>query len=294
MRRGWETFPAGVLRKARPALRVVARVALRCSAALAGLLLFSTAPVEAALTPPQRTVLKAYLDALSHGRYAAAYALLSADERRYYGSVDHFTSVYTADRFTIRSYTILGSESTRAGTVAVVSERVGFIDHAHETAASVSAKVPYALVSGPGGTPVIRDPGHPWRAYAPVAFAGESDGLRATVRKISFFTGRVELIVNFQNYSPAAVTLLPYGRSTLRDASGHVYHPIATRLSALTDKALYTGLRLPSSGQYTGFLTFATPDRFTPLRVRLTLAPALADGADAPFAIDLGPFSPPA
>jgi hypothetical protein len=256
-------------------------------------LLFSTAPARATLTPPQRTVLKAYLDALSHGRYAAAYALLSADERRYYGSVDHFTSVYTADRFTIRSYTILGSESARAGTVAVVLERVGFVDHAHETAASASAKVPYALVRGPGGTPVIRDPGHPWRAYAPVSFAGEKGGLHATVRKMSFFTGRVELVVNFQNYSSVAVTLLPYGRSILRDASGHVYHPIATRLSSLTDKTLYTGLRLPSSGQYTGFLTFATPDRFTPLHVRLTIAPALADGADAPFSIDLGPFSPP-
>jgi hypothetical protein len=267
---------------------------LRGSAAAAMLLLFATAPVSAALTPPQRTVLKAYLDALSHGRYAAAYALLSADERRYYGSVDHFTSVYTADRFMIRSYTILGSESVRAGTVAVVSERVGFVDHAHERAASVIAKVPYALVSGPGGTPVIRDPGHPWRAYAPAGFAGESGGgLHATVRKISFFTGRVELIVNFQNYSGSAVTLLPYGRSVLRDASGHVYHPIATRLSALTDKTLYIGLRLPSSGQYTGFLTFATPDRFTPLHLRLTIAPALADGADAPFALELGPYSPP-
>jgi len=266
---------------------------LRGSAASAVLLLFATAPLMAALTPPQRTVLKAYLDALSHGRYAAAYALLSADERHYYGSVDHFMSVYTADRFTLRSYTILGSESVRAGTVAVVSERVGFVDHAHERAASVSAKVPYALVSGPGGTPVIRDPGHPWRAYAPAGFAGESGGLHATVRKISFFTGRVELVVNFQNYSAAAVTLLPYGRSILRDASGHVYHPIATRLGSLTDKTLYTGLRLPSSGQYTGFLTFATPDRFTPLHLRLTISPALADGADAPFSIELGPYAPP-
>jgi hypothetical protein len=84
---------------------------------------------------------------------------------------------------------------------------------------------------------------------------------------------------------------LPYGRSTLRDAKGTVFHPIATRLPALTDKALYLGLRLPSSAEYTGFITFATPDRFQPASLRLSLAPALSDGGDAPFALDFAPFA---
>jgi hypothetical protein len=80
----------------------------------------------------------------------------------------------------------------------------------------------------------------------------------------------------------------------LRDASGTAYHPVATRLSALTDKTLYMGLRLPSSAEYTGFITFATPDRFRPRSLRLSLAPALADGADAPFSLDFAAYALPA
>jgi hypothetical protein len=249
-------------------------------------------PARAALSTAERVVLSAYLDALAHGRYSSAFALLSADERRYYGTVENLASVYDADRFRILRYRILGSETTAKGTVAVVSEHVSFVDHAHESPATADAKVPYAIVRGPNG-PVIRDPGHPWRAIAPAGFVAEAGGVRATVRKISFFTGRIELVVNFQNRGDSVVTLLPYGRSVLRDAKGVVMRPIATRLPGLTDRTLFEGLRLPSSGEYTGFLTFDTPDRFRPASLQLSLAPALADGGDAPFELDFPAFSLP-
>jgi hypothetical protein len=258
----------------------------------AAIVTFASAPARGALTTAERVVLSAYLDALAHGRYSSAFALLSADERRYYGTVENLASVYDADRFRILRYRILGSEAAAKGTVAVVSERVSFLDHAHEAPATADAKVPYAIVPGPNG-PVIRDPGHPWRAIAPTGFVAEAGGVRATVRKISFFTGRIELVVNFQNRGDSVVTLLPYGRSVLRDAKGAVMRPIATRLPGLTDRALFEGLRLPSSGEYTGFLTFDTPDRFRPASLQLSLAPALADGADAPFALEFPPFALP-
>jgi hypothetical protein len=237
-------------------------------------------------------VLTAYLDALAHGHYASAFALLSDDERRYFRSAANLQSVYDADGFKLLSFRIVGSETTSKGTVALVSERVSFADRAHDAVGSAAVRVPYAIVPGRTG-PAIRDPGHPWRAVAPQGAEVSASGLRAIVRKVSFFTGRVELVITFENRGDGAVTVLPYGRSVLRDAKGDVYHPIATRYDSLTDRTLYTGLRLPASGRYTGFLTFATPDRFVPASLRLSLAPALADGADAPFSLDFPAFSLP-
>ncbi len=133
----------------------------------------------------------------------------------------------------------------------------------------------------------IKDPYHPWRVVVPNNATADVEKLRVTVRKVSFFTGRAEFIVNFANYGDETVTLLPYGRSVLKDQSGASYHLIATKLASLTDKNLYLGLRLAGSGQYTGALTFFTPDRFRPKSLSLTLAPELRDGADAPFSVDL-------
>ncbi len=248
-------------------------------------------PSSASLSYAQREVLGAYLAALEHARYDAAFALLDSSERRYFGTSQNYASAYVADRFALVSYRILGSESTAAGTVAVVSERVSFLDHANDATASATVTVPYGIVSAPRTGAAIHDPGHPWRAEAPTGIVAESGGLRATVRKVSFFTGRVEFVVTFENRGAETVTLLPYGRSVLRDAAGTVYRPIASRASGLTDAELYLGLRLPSSGRYTGFITFATPERFTPRSLRLTLAPVLADGGSEPFELPFAPIS---
>jgi hypothetical protein len=79
----------------------------------------------------------------------------------------------------------------------------------------------------------------------------------------------------------------------LRDGSGKTYPTIASRLPGLTDKTLYTGLILAPGAQYTGLMTFLTPDRFTPTTLNITFAPALADGADAPFSIPLPTYTVP-
>ncbi len=248
-------------------------------------------PAAAGLSHAQRTVLAAYLGALERARYDAAFALLDAGERRYFGTASNYASAYVADRFALESYRIVGSESTPAGTVAVVSERVRFVDHARDEPASATVKVPYGIVNVSRAGEAIHDPGHPWRAATPTGAVAESGGLRATLRKISFFTGRIELVVTFENRGSGAITLLPYGRSVLRDAAGTVYRPIATRAPGLTDAELYLGLRLPSGARYTGFMTFATPDRFTPRTLQLTVAPALADGSDDPFELVFAPIA---
>jgi hypothetical protein len=248
---------------------------------------------RAALSGADRSVLARYLGELQHAHYAAAFALLSDAERRYFGSVANYSSVYAADRLQIVSFRILGSTSEPGrGTVALVSERIGFFDYAHQLPGSATAKVAYGILASPLG-PRIKDPYHPWRAVAPAGLSTTAFGVRATIRKISFFTGRIELVVTFQNRSDATVTLLPYGRSVVRDDAGKAYTPVATRLPGLTDKTLFTGLRLPGSGQYTGLMTFLTSNRFAPKTLTITLAPALVDGADAPFELDLPTYTLP-
>jgi hypothetical protein len=272
-------------RRLAPALRLILALALAIFAF----------PVEvgAALSAPQRGLLHQYLDAIGARHYDVAFGLLSDDERRYFGSAKNLASVYTADRFKLDSYRIIESKNAPPlGTVAVVSERIEFFDSVRQSPASATVKVAYGIIARKGHLG-IKDPYHPWRAFAPEALAADSNKVKVTVRKISFFTGRVEIVLAFQNLADQAVTFLPYGRTVLRDEAGKAYTPIESRISALTDKTLYTGLRLPSSGQYTGSMAFFTPDRFDPSSLTLTVAPALFDGGDAPFELDLPVFPIP-
>jgi len=273
--------------------RLFARTRKRLVAVLfaAGVGLAATAAVPlragASLSHGQRDVLHRYLDAFVAGRYDAAFALLSDDERRYFGSPANLASVYAADRFKLDSYRILESkDDPPVGALAVVSERIEFFDTMRQSPAAATAKVVYGIVNSTRGLR-IKDPYHPWRAIAPAGLSAAVNNVTVTVRKIAFFTGRLEIVVTFANRADHAVTFLPYGRTVLRDDGGKVYLPIESRLPSLTDKTLFTGLRLPSSGQYTGGMSFLTQSRFRPKALTLTIAPALFDGADAPFEFDL-------
>jgi len=263
----------------------VARLAFLLAAGAVALL---PAAARAALQPAQRAVLQQYVGALQAGRFDRAFALLSPDEQRYFRTSANLASIYQADGVKIDGFTIVASQSDQLGKVAIVSERNEFFDERRQSPEHATAKVAYGILRGAHGL-TIKDPLHPWRALAPHGFAASVNGIDVTVRKISFFTGRLELVATFANVGDTTVTLLPYGRTVLRDQNGKSYPPIASRLPGLTDKTLYTGLRLAPQAQYTGLMSFLTPDRFEPKSLNLTIAPVLADGADAPFEI---PFQP--
>lgn len=252
-----------------------------------GVTLANATPSQAALGPGERLALRAYLVALEHGDYAAAFARLTPDGRRYFRSPRNLAAVFAADRVKLEAFTIVESANvSKTGTIAVVRERVTFFDHAHQRPATLTANVRYGIVSGATGVGV-KDPFHPWFAFAPTDLTAMVGGIRVSVRKISFYTGRLEVLATFANTGDATVTILPYGRSIVRDEAGGVHAPIRSNLPGLTDRALFEGLRLPPSGRYTGALTFFTSDRFQPKRLGITIAPALLDGADAPFELKL-------
>lgn len=250
--------------------------------------------VSAKLGSGERAALVAYLTALQHGDYSSAFARLSDDERRYFRSARNLAAVFAADRLVLESFTVVGSSGpTAAGSLAIVRERFRFFDHAHQRPSAIAANVRYGIVAGPRG-PSVKDPFHPWYAFAPPGISTTANGVTVSLRKIAFYTGRVEVLATFANRGDKTVTILPYGRSVVRDDREGAHAPIRSKLPGLTDSALFEGLRLPPSAEYTGAMTFFTADRFTPKRLLVTFAPALVDGADAPFEFKLPEIAIPA
>jgi hypothetical protein len=233
----------------------------------------------------QTTIVRSYLAALRDARFDEAYRLLDAAERRYYRNAENLRSIYAADAYRISVFTLLGAHGDDVrGRVYFARETARFRDHAHDLDLTVTATVPVGVVSEPEGWR-IKDPGHPWRAFAAHASA-HVNGIDVTVKKMSFFARRIEAVLTFANTGATFVTVLPYGKSVLRDAAGHPYRLIETRDWSLTDKQLFEGLRLAPNARYTGTLAFACEPLDSTLRsFALTVAPVLADGGDAPFEI---------
>jgi hypothetical protein len=252
----------------------------RALLAMAAFALLGAAPSPTALV--QR-----YVGALSDGRYADAFALLSDGERAYFRSAENFASAFTAGGWRIVSYRFAGARAK----VIFVREDVRYRDWARDRDAAATLTAGYAVVGAPGALR-IDDPGKPWRAFAARA-EQSAQNVRVRVKKVSFFARRIEVVLTVANLGDAFVTLLPYGRGVLRDDAGGVYRPIATRDWTLTDRQLFLGLRLAPNAQYTGQLSFATErldDRSR--RFTLTVAPVVRDGAQEPFAIEVANIAP--
>jgi hypothetical protein len=249
----------------------------------------ATVPVKAPLAPAKRAILTRFLTALASQKYPAAFALLTKAEREYFGTAENYASGYLADRAKVNSFTILGSSSQADTTVAFVSESVSFYSYQLASPGSVTAKVAYGIV-GSGSAIGIKDPYRPWHVVVP-QWSATANGITVYVRKISFYTGRVELVLSFENHGDTTVTILPYGRTVVRDDAGGPHQPIETKLREFTDPELYKGVLLAPDARYTGAMAFFTPDRFTPTSLSATIAPLLADGADAPFTLELPAFT---
>jgi hypothetical protein len=270
---------------------------IRAVAAGAAVLLLGAAP-QARLDPvpagPQTALVHRYVDALAAQRYADAFALLDAPARAYFRNARNFASAFTADGFAIASYSLVGTRGNAKFRLFFARESIRLHDPVRDIAAAATVTVPYGVI-GSDARARIKDLGRPWRAVAGAASA-TSGGLRVTVRKVSFYQHAIACVVTFANLGNGFLTLLPYGRSVLRDDAGNVYRPIVnTKSWAGTDRRLFLGVHLAADAQITGVLSFASPrldDRAR--RFSLTVAPNLRDGADAPFALDVPNVTAPA
>jgi hypothetical protein len=238
----------------------------------------------------QTAVIKKYVDALRAGRYDVAFAMLTDDERKYFGDAASYRSVFAADGVVLRRASVAGARGDDRGRVYFVRERIAYVDHATDKRREVDATVPLGVLPERGALHV-KDPGKPYRAFASASTANASD-LRATVKKVDFYPDRIDVVVTFANVGDNFVTLLPYGKSVLRDDRGGVYRILATKNWTITDKPLFQGVRLAPNSQYTGSLAFTAPRLGGVKRSwSLTVAPALREAADEPFEITV-PIAP--
>ena len=239
---------------------------------------------------PQTGVVKKYVDALRAGRYDAAFALLTDDEHKYYGDAASYRSVFTADGIELKRATLAGARGDDRGRVYFVRERIAYVDHATDKRREVDAIVPIGILPE-HGVLHVKDPGKPYRAFASKS-AADASGLRVTVKKVDFFPDRIDVVVTFANLGDNFVTLLPYGKSVLRDDRGGVYRILATKNWTVTDKPLFQGVRLAPNSQYTGSLAFTAPRLGDVKRTwSLSVAPALREGGDEPFDVTV-PIAP--
>jgi hypothetical protein len=265
--------------------------------ALGAVVLLAAAPpprLDPVPAGAQTVLARRYVAALAARRYADAYALLDPAERAYFRNAGNFAGTFAADGFGITSYAFLGTRGNAAFRLYFVRETVRVRDPAHDVDGTSTVTVPYG-VAGTGRAARIKDLGRPWRAFASAASAS-NDGLRVTVKKVSFYQHAIACVVTFANAGDGFLTLLPYGRSVLRDDAGHVYRPIRdTKTWNNTDRQLFLGVRLAANAQITGVLSFAAPRLDDAARrYTLTVAPNVRDGGDAPFALVVGDIGAPA
>ena len=252
-------------------------------------LLCAAAPLSDGLPARQQAVLRNYLDALAHQDYPRAYGALTRSEQQYFRNAANYASVFRVDGWTLQSYHIQKARGNERGRVVFVSERIHSMDVVHGRTVDAGVVVPYGLVPE-GGATRIKDRFHPWKALAPTARANES-GLRVEVLKVAFYAHYIEIVVRFVNTSDGFITVLPFGRTVLHDEAKQRYRLIESRDWSMTDKQLFLGLRLAGYAQYTGTLRFESPLNVAATQLFLTLAPALREGSNEPFAITLPPLA---
>jgi hypothetical protein len=265
------------------------------AAAFAAVVLLAAAPAPrpAALPPGAQTELvQRYVDALRARRYTDAFAMLDDAGQAYYRSPADFASSFNADGTVVLAAAFTGARGDATFRLYCVRETLRLHDPLTDTTGTVTVTIPYG-VAGTGNAARIKDLGRPWRALALYA-AKSGAGLRVTVHKIAFYEHAIAIVATFANTGPGFLSLMPYGRSVLRDDAGAVYAPIVNKTWTQTDKQLFLGVHLAANAQISGVLTFASPRLDDRVRhFTLTVAPNVRDGAAAPFALDVPNIGPP-
>jgi hypothetical protein len=265
------------------------------AAAFAAVVLLAASPAprsEAVSAGAQTELVRAYVDALKTRRFADAFALLDASAQAYFRTPDNFASGFNADGFILLSYTLAGSRASGDFRLFFVRETIRLHDAAHDTSGTTTVTVPYGVI-GSDGAARIKDLGRPWRAQAVFA-QHTTSGLTVTVRKISFYEHAIVIVVTFANAGTGYVTIMPYGRSVLRDNTGALYRPIVNTTFTQTDRRLFLGVHLAANEEISGVMTFASPPLDNAQRVfDLTVGPNVRDGAALPITVDVPQIGPP-
>ena len=277
----------GVTRVARGCCALLAARDARCRAGAA-----ARRRVRSRAPQPRRPASSSATSTRCKARdYDAAFALLTDDERRYFGDAASYRSVFDADGVAIERATIAGARGDERARVFFVRERIAYVDHATDARREVDATVPHRRAAR--------------------ARRAARQGPRQAVPRVRLVVdrGRVRAA---RHREEGRLLSRPHRRRRdvrerrrrLRDAACRTRRACcATTAAASTACSRPRTGPSPTSGCTKGFRWRRTPSTRgrSPSRRRasarvprswtLTVAPALREGADAPFDVTI-PIAP--
>jgi len=262
--------------------------------AVAVLLMFAAA-ASPAPTPRQSpdpaaiAAVSSYMEAISRRDFNAAFALLTSQQQSYFGNARNLASNAQASGFVIHKYKIIGQLSHGAIVEAMVEQNVSFFDIATSASIPGTVREPYFALRE-NGTWRVKELYQPWKSYAP-NISGAVRGVEVEVNRIEFYDKRVRLDCTIRNKSAVGVQVLPLAKTTLENGSGARIPAMNDATFPLNDVGFFEGMHLAPGKAAVGFVNFPVVSRNDQDQTfNLSLAPAIADGAEQTFSITVGPI----
>ncbi|MBV8170671.1 MAG: hypothetical protein JO219_01940 [Candidatus Eremiobacteraeota bacterium] len=268
----------------RPAARVIAL------AATALWLLAATPSPAPAVKPDPGAVaaVNAYVGALSHHDFHAAYALLDPAQQSYFGNVQNFASNTLSTQYTIQKFSLISALPHQNVVEFTVRETVSFLDVNTKSKVNAVVKEPFFALRA-NDTWRVKQLYQPWKSYAPEV-SGSAQGITVTVHRVQFYDKRIQVDCSVANTSPNPVQVLPLGKSVLDDGAAKI-PALNSADFPLNDVRFFEGLRLLPRQDASGYINFpVTQKKDEDQTFTLTVAPAIFDGAEQTFPIVVGPI----
>lgn len=239
--------------------------------------------------PGAVAAVKRYVTALEKPDAAAAFAVLTAAQQRYFGNVRNFASNYDATGYRIVAFSVAKVTERSADIVqADVAQRVSFFDIAMQKTSTAQVTEPYFALRS-NGVWGVKEIYVPWKSYAPNAPAS-GGGITVIVNRIEFFDHRIRVYCTLRDLESKAVQVLPLLRSTMT-IGGKTVAAIDTADFPLNDEQFYEGARVYPLHQSVGYINFPLASRTdADLKATITIGPVVADGATQPSFVTIGPL----
>jgi limonene-1,2-epoxide hydrolase len=239
--------------------------------------------------PAAIAAVSAYVAALQRGDFDAAFALLTAEQQRYFGNAHNLASNSRASGFVIHSYKVIGQLSHGAIVEAMVEQQSSFMDIASGKTITGVVREPYFALRENGAWRV-KELYQPWKSYAP-NMSGSAHGVEVIVARIEFYDKRIRFDCAIRNTGSVGVQVLPLAKTTLDDGSGAKIPAMNEATFPLNDVGFFEGMHLQPGQQAIGFINFPVAQKKdADQTLTLTVAPAIADGAEQTFSIVVGPI----
>jgi hypothetical protein len=239
--------------------------------------------------PAATAAVSAYVAAVAHGDFDAAFKLLTAEQQRYFGNAHNLASNSRASGFVIHSYKVIGQLSHGTIVEAMVEQHASFVEIASGKTIAGVVREPYFALNE-GGAWHVKELYQPWKSYA-VNVSGSAQGVEVAVRRVEFYDKRLRLDCTIRNTGSVGVQVLPLGKTTLDDGSGAKIPAMNEAAFPLNDVGFFEGMHLQPGQQAVGFINFPVAQKKDEDQtLTLVLGPAIADGAEQTFGIVVGPI----